>query len=183
MKKITANNNIIAITILIVLLGIGVFAADYVKKNVATPDFFAFDPQNATYDIAGADVTLMNGKAEIEDAPGSASKTVTKYFGNEAAGDLDGDGTPDRAFLITQDEGGSGIFYFVVAVLKTSDGYMTTSAMFLGDRIAPQTTEIKDSKLYVNYADRKETDSMSTQPSVNTTRTFKISSAGELYEL
>ncbi len=42
--------------------------------------------------IEGEAVTLVNGVAEKELAPGSASKQVTSYFGNEAAIDLNSDG-------------------------------------------------------------------------------------------
>src|SRR5574338_470368 len=64
------------------------------------------DPQNATYLIEGKPVTLVNGMAEQEIAPGSASKQVTKYFGNEVQIDLNADGLMDSAFLLTQDGGG-----------------------------------------------------------------------------
>lgn len=112
--------------------------------------------------------------AETEAAPGSASKIVTRYFGNEATGDLNGDGAADVAFLLTQDGGGSGTFYYVVAALKEAGGYRGTNAILLGDRIAPQTTEIRNGTLIVNYADRKPSDPMTTQPSVGVSKYLKI---------
>jgi hypothetical protein len=60
------------------------------------------------YTIDGERVLLANGVAEREAAPGSATTVVTRYFGNEVEGDLDGDGILDIAFLLTQDGGGSG---------------------------------------------------------------------------
>lgn len=49
--------------------------------------------KDATYQIEGRPITLVNGVSEVEIAPGPASKLVTRYFGSEATGDLNGDGT------------------------------------------------------------------------------------------
>ena len=53
------------------------------------------DPKNATYNIEGTPVTLVNGVSIVSAAPGSASKVTTRYFGNEVVHDLNGDGRPD----------------------------------------------------------------------------------------
>jgi hypothetical protein len=112
----------------------------------------------------------------IDGAPTRLSSTGIKYFGNDATGDLNGDGQPDTAFLLTYDGGGSGTFYYVVVALTTADGgYIGTNAILLGDRIAPQTTEIKDGELIVNYADRKPSEPMSAPPSVGVSKYLKIS--------
>src|SRR3989344_926478 len=124
------------------------------KTVLAPTEVAAADHKNATYLILGQSVTLQSGHAETLAAPGSASKTITQYFGNEATGDMNGDGTSDVAFLLTQNSGGSGTFYYVVVALREGGGYRGTNAVLLGDRIAPQTTEFRDGKLIVNYADR-----------------------------
>lgn len=146
-------------------------------QTPAAPAAKVADFKNTTYVIEGQPVTLINGRSETAAAPGAAAKTVTQYFGNEAIGDLNADGTPDTAFLLTQSTGGSGTFYYVVAALKTSDGYKGTSAVLLGDRIAPQTTEIRDGKLIVNYADRALGEPMTAQPSVGKSLFLKLDSA------
>ena len=89
-------------------------------------------------------------------------------------GDLNGDGLPDVAFIITQDSGGSGTFYYVVAALKTQTGYQGTNAIFLGDRIAPQNTEIKNEEVAVNYADRKSSDPMTASSSIGISKYLKV---------
>jgi hypothetical protein len=133
------------------------------------------DYKNATYTIEGQPVTLTNGVSETAAAPGSASKITTRYFGNEAKGDLNGDGIADIAFLITQTGGGSGTFYYAVAALQGSDGgYRGTNAILLGDRIAPQTTEIRDGQLIVNYADRKPGEPMTSSSSVGVSKTLSV---------
>ena len=130
--------------------------------------------KDISYEIEGRVITLANGVSEIEAAPGSASKIVSRYFGNEASGDLNSDGTPDVAFLLTQSGGGSGTFYYVVVAVKTKDGYVGTNAVLLGDRIAPQSTELRDGSLIVNYADRKPGEAMTTPPSVGVSKYLKV---------
>ena len=140
------------------------------------------DPKNATYVIASSSVTLTNGVSVTEAAPGSASKITTRYFGNDATGDLNGDGLPDTAFLITQDTGGSGLFYYAVVAMKTTTGYKMTNAFLIGDRIAPQSTEINSSamELRVNYAERKPGEPMTAQPSQGATLFLKVTPDGVL---
>ncbi len=140
------------------------------------------DYKNATYVINGASIKLANGRAETEIAPGSASKLITQYFGNTASGDFNGDGTTDIAFLLTQSSGGSGTFYYSVAALKTADGYRGTNAILLGDRIAPQTTEIRNGEIIVNYAERKASEPMTARPSIGVSRYLKVEN-GTLVEV
>jgi hypothetical protein len=99
---------------------------------------------------------------------------VTQYFGNVATGDLNGDGVPDVAFILTQSGGGSGTFYYVVVALKTPTDYQGTNAVLLGDRIAPQTTEIKNGQVIANYADRASGEPMSTAPSVGVSKYLAV---------
>ena len=132
------------------------------------------DYKNIAYVIDGQPVTLINGVAQTPAAPGSASQVTTTYFGNEATGDLNGDGMPDVAFILTQNSGGSGTFYYVVVALKTANGYAGTNAVLLGDRIAPQTTEINNGQLVVNYADRQAGEPMTAQPSVGVSKYLDV---------
>ncbi|MEK7500053.1 MAG: hypothetical protein AAB649_05615, partial [Patescibacteria group bacterium] len=122
----------------------------------------ASDYKNISYIIDGQTVNLVNGVAEVESAPGSASKTTTTYFGNEVKKDLDGDRREDIAFLVTQDKGGSGTFFYVVAALNAEHGYVGSQAVLLGDRIAPKTAESGPLKsIIVNYMDRAQGEPMS----------------------
>ena len=132
------------------------------------------DPRYATYVIEDTPVTLINGYAEVSVVSGSASKVVIKYFGNKAIGDVNGDGLPDTAFILTGQSGGSGTFYYVVVAVKNSKGYIGTNAVFLGDRIAPQTTEIKNGTIVVNYAVRKTGQPMTAAPTVGVSKYLKI---------
>lgn len=177
-----------------ILVSIGVLAAFaaaffafnsfiYPEKQGVGP---AATPQDATYVIDGRVITLVNGISETEAAPGSASKVVTRWFGNEVVADLDGDGALDTAALLTQEGGGSGIFFYVVAALKRGAWYEGSQAYFLGDRIAPQTTEMSQNTkhervLVVNYADRAEGEPMTTPPSVGKSVWLKYDSENNMF--
>ena len=125
------------------------------------------ESHDGTYTIAGHMITLKNGYAEMEAAPGSASKVITRYFGNDVAADFDLDGRQDLAFIVTQDTGGSGMFYYVVALLNKANGVVGTHAALLGDRIAPQTLELRGKNtLIANFAERKKGESFSVPPSI-----------------
>ncbi|RJP43628.1 META domain-containing protein [Candidatus Parcubacteria bacterium] len=131
----------------------------------------AKDYKDAEYVIDGRRVRLSGGVSEVEAAPGSASKVITRYFGNEVRRDLNGDGREDVVFLLTQEPGGSGTFFYVAAALNTERGYVGSEALLLGDRIAPQTTEMsrdprRKNVIIVNYADRAPGESFATRPSV-----------------
>ncbi|MHB8132659.1 MAG: META domain-containing protein [Anaerolineaceae bacterium] len=130
--------------------------------------------KDITVDINGIPIKLSNGQAEMESAPGSSKKTIFRYFGNESFGDLNGDGKEDVAFLFTQEAGGSGTFFYVVAALQIKTGYEGTNAVLLGDRIAPQSTSILEGEILVNFADRQKDEPFTTQPSVGISKYFKI---------
>jgi len=165
------KNTLIFVLVLIVLvllvLGAGIIGSNTANKDNYIKNSIQANVHDGTYLINGQSVVLKNGVSEIEVAPGSASKIITRYFGNDIEVDLNGDGIKDRVFLITQEAGGSGTFFYVVARVNTSNGGVGSDAVFLGDRIAPQSTNMgKGSIVVVNYADRKPDEAFTVQPSV-----------------
>lgn len=137
------------------------------------------DPKNLTYNLAGEAVTLVAGKSAVPAAPGSAQTVTTQYFGNELVTDVNADGMDDTVFLLTQDGGGSGTFFYLAAALKTAQGYEGTEAVFIGDRIAPQNITKGDvpGTVVVNYADRAPGESFAVPPSIGKSLVLKFNSA------
>ena len=163
------------------LVLVGLISLVYIAKgrgDIKKIDNVSSSYKNATYIIGGEKVTLKDGVSKVSAAPGSASFTTTTYFGNEVKTDFDLDGREDIAFLLTQNTGGSGTFYYLVAALNKENGYVGTEAIFLGDRIAPQTTELKENNIIVvNFAERKPGESYSEVPSVGKSLWFKLDTA------
>jgi hypothetical protein len=166
----TTTGKLFFTALALVLIGGGVYyfnkEAEPVPVTSATPEMFT---------INGEQITLVNGKYEKELAPGSASKMTVTYFGNEAQGDFNGDGKEDRAYLVTQNSGGSGTFFYLVTSLGGE-------AAFIGDRISPQNTEYRDGEIRVNYAGRRPGQPMTAELTDGTTKYFKFEN-GNLVEI
>lgn len=140
------------------------------QRSTVTRKGSAGDPLNATYTIEWQEISLLNGRSEVEAAPGSATKIITAVFGTVVLGDLDGDGDEDAALILVHAPGGSGTFYYVAAALNTNGTYRGTNAVLLGDRIAPQYVTVRNGVIVTNYADRRFEEPMSTPPSVGKSR-------------
>ncbi len=135
------------------------------------------DPRDGTYTVDGEAVMLKDGVSEVATSNSSA-KVVTRYFGNEIKTDLNGDGREDTFFLLTQETGGSGTFYYGVGALNTPDGYVGTQATLIGDRIAPQSTNKGEGSIVVvNYAVRKAGEAFTVAPSVGKSLWLKLDTA------
>lgn len=186
--------------IIYVLLGlvsvviVGIFLQGYNTKKISIEEIKLSSPKDASYVIDGHFVTLVKGISSVSVSPGSDSMITTRYFGNEITHDFDFDGRPDVVFILTQNTSGSGTFYYVVAARNTVRGYIGSTAVLLGDRIAPQTTEMSQNPsmpnvVVVNYADRKSGEAFTTQPSVGKsiwltldTKTMQLSEVPENFQ-
>ncbi len=152
---------------LVILLGAFYALNSYIydeKQGEGLPT----DYKEATFTISGEPVTLKDGVAQAKTALGGESMTTIRYFGNALKHDVNGDGIPDMIFLITQETGGSGTFFYAVAALQQEDNtYVGSKAVYIGYRIAPHTTNAGEGRIViVNYADRKAGEPFTTRPSV-----------------
>lgn len=159
----------VSMALLVLIGGFFVFNSYIYEKKQAPA---AEDYKSATYSIDGKPVQLA-------DLPAEAGVVRTRYFGNEVTTDLNADGREDIVFLITQEGGGSGTFFYAVAALNTERGYVGSSGFLLGDRIAPQTTEVSKNPSHrgvvvVNYADRAAGEPMTERPSVGKSVWLKL---------
>ncbi len=133
-----------------------------------------FDPLNFTYDIEGEKINLVKGSSVSDIVPGSAEKLETTTFDKPAIGDLNKDGKNDSAILLVQDSGGTGLFYYLVAVVNDIGVVKNTNSIFIGDRIEPVSVIIKDNKIELNYIDRNPNDPMTADPTVKIKKLFEV---------
>ncbi len=168
---------VLAVVVVLLVAGYFVFGSNPMNENGV--QVLGTSDKNATYVIDGKSVTLVDGLSEVEAAPGSASKIITRYFGNELKYDLNSDGREDVVFLLTQTTGGSGTFFYAVAALNTPAGYVGSDGYLLGDRIAPQTINVSPNPnhknvIVVNYADRNPGEPMTVSPSLGKSAYLKL---------
>lgn len=149
------------------------------KFDAAESTVYASSPASATYVIGGESITVRDGRAEL--GVDSATRIETRIWDASTKGDLDGDGADDTVVILAQNSGGSGIFYHVAVALNFEEGFKGTNAFLLGDRIAPQTTEIGAGEIIVNYADRYPWEAFAARPSVGKSRYLFLEN-GELKE-
>ncbi len=168
------NKKDILIVLALVIVALGFWFFQINKPNTPVASNVSFDPLNTTYTIDGASVTLVNGKAEEEVLGESPTKITTEIFGEPTLGDLNADGRKDAAIILVDEPGGSGTFYYVAVALNLPSGTKGTNAFLLGDRITPQTLEIRNGEVIANYADRKPGEPMAAQPSIGVSKYLKI---------
>ena len=176
MKKI--NTTTIIITILVLAAALLTYIS-MDKKNVDTSNIPPItstitDPHDGTYTINEEEMVLVNGISYTR-KPGATATSTTKYFGNDATGDIDGDGSQDTAFVITQSNGGEGLFYYLVAKLNKKEGVYGTYGYLLGDRINVRSISVeKDGSVTVNYTGRKPGENFSVTPSMDKSVSLKL---------
>jgi len=154
---------IFLLTIVSILLVLGGW---YFFAHEEIPEIVTSDPLNTTYLIEEEEFALVDGFAEKDGAPDSATKNKVSIFGEPVFGDVDKDGDDDAVVILVNNPGGSGTFYYAAIAANIDGVYKGTDAIFLGDRIAPQTHYIEDNRAKVNYAVRALEDDFSVQPSI-----------------
>ncbi len=117
---------------------------------------------------------LQNGSYSEEAAPGSASKIEVRLTQYIAYGDLNSNETEDASVILLSDGGGSGLFYYVAAVMNEDEGLKSTNSLFLGDRIEMKTISIDSGLIKVEYLDRTLEQAYTDKPTVEVTKTFEV---------
>ncbi len=176
--SISVSEKVIRIAFLIFMFL--VLALSFIVRKPAAS--LSDSPADATYTINGRQITLVNGVAEIEVAPGSATKEKIRLFGEPTVGDINGDGVADAAVILEDDPGGSGTFYYVSAAVQVNGRYQGLNAILLGDRVAPQTLEISNGTIIANYADRNPGEPMTARPSLGVSK-YIVLKDGKLVEI
>jgi heat shock protein HslJ len=176
MKKITTNAGSLLLGIFLLIAIAGAYSFNLSSKNttIVTPlenststiVITPVDVKNSNYTVGGETFTMVNGEASKEIEGNTSSRNTLSIFGEPIYSDLNNDGVKDAAVLLVNNQGGSGTFYYAVLAIASGTTYTTTNALLLGDRIAPQTVEIRDNRAIFNYAIRKASDPMTTKPSI-----------------
>lgn len=131
--------------------------------------------KNATYVLpnVGA-VTLKDGGYENKYGAG-ASQVNTVGFQAAAFGDLHNHGATDAAVILWVNSGGSGVFYYLAALLGAPDGPHQAALQALGDRVKITYLAVtkSDGAIVVNLVVHSPNDPLCC-PSQQVTRTYRL---------
>ena len=139
------------------------------------------DPSNATFIFDDGAVTLSGGRKEVEVAPGSAFMEEFVLQDKFAYGDVNADGKEDTALLLVRYGAGSGTFIYTAVFVSGPVNYKGSNAMFIGDRISPQSISVESGVVTVKYLDRGPDEAFAAEPTIQTTKQF-VYKNGELQE-
>lgn len=130
---------------------------------------------NETYTIEGEEIALIDGKAETEIVPDSATKMKTEIWGDPIISYLE-DGTVDyAAVILISDGGGSGTFYYVASPINKGEGdFYISDAIFIGDRIEIESITAADGQIVIDYLKHGENQAMAEEPTEEAQSTFVI---------
>lgn len=187
MKKRQTKTNVFLILLILTAISGGIYfymnnkgskEKTFVNINTSATSTknINFDPLNFSYDIEGEKIKLVNGNSVSDIVPGSIEKLETTTFDKPAIGDLNKDNKNDSAILLTQDSGGTGLFYYLVAIINDAGVVKNTNSIFIGDRIEPVSLSIKDGRVELNYIDRNQDDPMTADPTVKIKKLFEVKS-------
>lgn len=167
------------LVVIVVALGFGFFwykndskekGGVEIAQVVSKPDI-----ASGTFDFEGEDIELVDGRATTKISPESAITIETILTDKVEYGDINGDKKNDAVGLVVQEGGGSGTFIYLIAYTSGNVEYKGSNAVFVGDRISPESLSISDSGVItVKYLDRLPDEPMAADPSVSTTKTFKF---------
>ena len=131
--------------------------------------------KNATYQgVMDSAVQLADGTYEGEPfVPGGASRPTVTYMQPYALGDLNGDKVDDAAVLLVADQGGSGSFVYLAAVLDDKGQPENVATVELGDRVQVQTLAITDGQIVVTMLSFAPDDPMCC-PSLEAEQTYTL---------
>ncbi len=165
--------------ILVIILVLPVLGYMFLGKEDATTDTtnpttttqFQPNPESATFLFDDGSITLINGRRSIEDSETGLSDDIW-LLDEKASGDLNSDGKTDSAVLLARSGGGSGTFIYLAAYVSGPVNYKGSNAIFVGDRIAPESITISNGVATFHYLDRGDNEPMSAEPTVETTKQF-----------
>jgi hypothetical protein len=167
MEDMKRNELIIAGVVVVVLAGLIVWQFNTHRNSEQAAE----QAELGTASIADATVhTLVNAKGEVK-------------IGNtlSASGDMDGDGAPDTAAVLSETGAGRAKFVSVVLFRNADGAPEYVNGVFIGDRDEVQSLAINDGILTVDYLSHRPNDLVS-KPTKPETMKLKLTN-GELVSI
>ena len=144
--------------------------SDQLTPSTTTDNSFTPDPSSATFTFDDGAITLSNGRNTLEE--GGEVVLETFLLQQRDSGDVNADKKDDTVILLAQSGGASGVFIYVAGYISGPVSYKGTNAVFVGDRISPESLSIKNGVITLKYLDRRPDEPFSAEPTVETSKQF-----------
>ena len=163
---------------IVIILAVGLFfylkfknnsQSGAVQPGTTTNNTFHPDPSAATFQFDDETVTLSQGQAETS---GTDTTDETALLTMRAYGDLNADNKDDAVVFLTRSGGGSGVFVYVAAYVSGPINYKGSNAIFLGDRVTPQSMVFNKGIVTVKYLDRGPDEPFAAEPTIPVSKQF-----------
>jgi hypothetical protein len=156
--------------LILVILGVAFYfmrsdAPSQPEPETKKTESFKPDPSSATFTLDDGSITLSNGAYE-----GDTERA--ELLPKQASGDINSDGKEDTAVLLASSGGASGVFIYVAAYVSGPVSYKGSNAIFIGDRISPESISISNGVVTFSYLDRKADEPFSAEPTVRSVKQF-----------
>ena len=121
------------------------------------------------------EITLKDG-ISLTKNPDSTSKKETKYTGTYKIIDINGDGTKDIFYIVSQKTSGDKLSYFVVGQISSLKNYNGTfSALSLGEHVkSPEIYLNKKNNFAIKYLGKKDGQLEGAQPNIEIIKVFGV---------
>lgn len=132
--------------------------------------------KNLTYPgVLGSPITLVDGRYEVEPTDSTPGERAMVELQDDlhVLHDIDGDSVVDGAFLLTSNEGGSGVFTWLVGVSGRDGAPKSIYTANLGDRVQVRSLTATDSSVVVEYV-AAGPDDAACCPTLNVRQTFPM---------
>lgn len=138
--------------------------------------------RNAQYQLGATDalriVQLKDGKFE-QGAPGAADYVSVKVTDFVAQGDLDGDGTKETIALIAENNGGSGVFVFLVVYSDKNGELVFQTSSIVDDRPVLNALSIENKDIFLDAIIHASADPFCC-PTLRMTRHYRLVATQQL---
>jgi hypothetical protein len=125
--------------------------------------------KSAEYQVEKQTLQLSGGRASLQ--PSGSALLLEQWTD---FGDLDGDGQPDAATVLVTQPGGSGSFYYLVAMLDRDGSPVQGAIALLGDRVKMQGVSVVDGQIRVRMLTQGPGDPM-VNPTLLVERGYRLS--------
>ena len=147
-----------------------------IETTPTTPGAVSVDSfKNALFTAPQLQQTVQLTDGKYESGSGASYESL-QLLDQAGFGDINGDGNADAALLLAENNGGSGVFVYLVAMINQGDAYAQLPPALIDDRPQINSVAIENGKVIVQAVIHSAGDPMAT-PSMNVVEEYQLTQA------